>query len=134
MFPVVTMRARTTAAIAAVLLGFAVLLMHTGAGPAGMSHPATSGHGPQHAAPAVDPADHHPQVEKQTVDVVHDHQAHDCAGTVVVHKSVGAPPLVAIVPVADGAVSPSPSERAALARGPPPWTVPGLSELCVFRV
>ena len=121
-----------------VVLGFAVLLMHQGAmpmGPAamvGMSH--GSPHAPADVAAVAGPSVHHQTVEKPTVDAVHDHHAHDCAGTVVVHKSVGAPSLVAVLPLSDGAPDTGPADRAAVARGPPPWTVLDLSQLCLLRV
>lgn len=122
----------------AVVLGFAVLLMHQGVMPmgraamVGMSH--GSAHGPAQPDVVAGPSDHHPTVGKQTVDAVHDHHAHECAGTVVVHKSVGAPSLVAVLPLSDGAPDTGPADRAAVARGPPPWTVLDLSQLCLLRV
>lgn len=120
------MTIRVAAALVAVFLGFAVVLMHTGIGPmGGMSHG---------TAPALASSDHHPTAEKQSLDAVHDHEAHDCAGLVVAHQVVAAPPLVAIVRMSDGASEPSPADRAALARGPPHWTVLQLSQLCVLRV
>lgn len=134
------MRSGWTAATTAVLLALAVLLMHLGMPP--MSMPAASASTTHHGAPrdsatertAMDRADHGTSVQKQTVDAVHDHESHDCAGTVVVHKTVGAPPLVAVLPLADGAVRTTPADHAAVARGPPSWTVFDLAQLCVLRV
>ncbi|MGZ9826190.1 hypothetical protein ACXYTP_04690 [Tsukamurella ocularis] len=135
------MRNGRTAATTVVVVAFAVVLMHLGmplmampsaAGSSSMHHGA-----PPTTAPAettMAQAEHGTSVEKQTVDAVHDHEAHDCAGTVVVHKTVGAPPLVAVLPLADGAADATPAARAALARGPPPWTVLDLARLCVLRV
>lgn len=137
-----TMRSGWTAATTAVLLALAVLLMHLGMPPMAMPS-AAAAPAAHHGAPrdvkgadrtAMDAADHGTSVQKQTVDAVHDHESHDCAGTVVVHKTVGAPPLVAVLPLADGAPDVTPASRAALARGPPPWAVFDLAQLCVLRV
>ncbi len=136
------MRSGRTAAILAVLLPLAVVLMHLGMPPMAMSSmpgASTAHHGASSEVKAaertaIDRADHDTSVQKQTVDAVHDHEAHDCAGTVVVHKSVGAPPLVAVLPIVDDAGRSVPAVRGALARGPPPWTVHDLSQLCVLRV
>lgn len=134
-----TMRSRGVSAVAAVLLGLAVLLMHTGM-PMAAGVPGTVAvhHGaPPEAAgggPAMDRADHQPSLRKHTVDAVHQHESHHCAGTVVVHKQVGAPSLVTVLPRFDGAPDPTPVTRAALARGPPPWTVLDLTQLCLLRV
>jgi hypothetical protein len=127
------------AAFFAVILGLAVSLMHTGFAP--MAHhpaaapsssaPATASH--DAIAPKAD-ARHSVGVDKPTVDVIHDHQAHDCAGTVAQHKPFGAPSLVAIISVLDRIGTVEPRDRAALARGPPPWTVLTLTELCLLRV
>ncbi|TWS24695.1 hypothetical protein FK268_05440 [Tsukamurella sputi] len=134
------MRSGWTAVTTVVLLGLAVVIMHMGIHP--MSMPASAGAIPHHAARtaatgapvSMDRADHGPSVQKQTVDAVHDHEAHDCAGTVVAHKSMGAPALVTVLPYVDGAPDPTPVAVAALARGPPPWTVLDLASLCVLRV
>ncbi|NMD54148.1 MULTISPECIES: hypothetical protein [Tsukamurella] len=138
------MRSGRAAATTAILLALAVLLMHLGMPLMAMA-PATASPTGHHGAPrdaaaadeggtAADRAEHGQTVQKQTVDAVHDHEAHDCAGTVVVHKSVGAPSLVAVLPFADGAPDTSAATHAALARGSPPWTVFDLSQLCVLRV
>ncbi|BDH57572.1 hypothetical protein MTP03_25110 [Tsukamurella sp. PLM1] len=124
---------RVTAAVLAVVLGVGVILMHTGLRPTGLAH-GGGGHAVERAAPTVHSTEHRQTVEKQTADAVHQHDAHDCAGTVVVHKSVAAPPLVATLPWSDGAPGARPSDRAAVARGPPPWTVLDLHRLCVLRV
>ncbi|KXP01303.1 hypothetical protein AXK60_03930 [Tsukamurella pseudospumae] len=122
----------------AVVLGFAVLLMHQGVIPMGHTAMAAMSHGspdaPADVAAVAGPSVHHQTVEKPSVDAVHDHHAHDCAGTVVVHKSVGAPSLVAVLPLSDGTPDTGPADRAAVARGPPPWTVLDLSQLCLLRV
>ncbi|SEC58985.1 Uncharacterised protein (plasmid) [Tsukamurella tyrosinosolvens] len=133
------MRSGWTAATTAVLLALAVLLMHLGMPPMAMPSAAAAHHGAPRDVKgadrtAMDAADHGTAVQKQTVDAVHDHESHDCAGTVVVHKTVGAPPLVAVLPLADGAPDVTPASRAALARGPPPWAVFDLAQLCVLRV
>lgn len=132
------MRTGTAAMTFAVVLGFAVLLMHhgmTSIGPAAMSGMAHgSSHGPVEVDVLAGPSDHHPTVGKHTVDAVHDHHAHECAGTVVAHRSLGAPSLVAVLPLFDGALDTGPVDRAAVARGPPPWTVLDLSQLCLLRV
>ncbi|MBS4100708.1 hypothetical protein KFZ73_05600 [Tsukamurella paurometabola] len=136
-----TMRSGWTAATTAVLLGLGVLLMHLGVPPMAMPT-AAAGATAHHSAPrsvsaagtSLEQADHGTSVQKQTVDAVHDHESHDCAGTVVVHKTVSAPSLVAVLPFADGAPDPTPVTLAALARGPPPWTVFDLAQLCVLRV
>ncbi len=136
------MRSGRTAATTAVVLALAVFLMHLGM-PVAMAAPAQHGAAMAHhaaprdtvrPAPSMEPADHHPSVQKQTVDAVHQHEAHDCAGTVVVHKGMGAPALVAVLPRLDGAIDTSPAHRAAVARGPPPWTVLDLARLCVLRL
>ena len=134
------MRSGWTAIATVVLLAFAVVIMHMGMPPMPMSP--SAGAMTHHTAQAavttapvsMDRADHGPSVLQQTVDAVHDHQAHDCAGTVVAHKSVGAPALVTVLPYADGAPDPAPVAAAALARGPPPWTVLDLASLCILRV
>lgn len=134
------MRSGWTGVTTAVLLAFAVVLMHLGMPP--MAMPAAAASTAHHGAPrdaavdrtAMDRADHGPSVQKQTVDAVHDHESHDCAGTVVVHKTVGAPSLVAVLPLADGAARVAPADHAAVARGPPSWTVFDLTQLCVLRV
>lgn len=134
------MRSGWTGATTAVLLAFAVVLMHLGMPP--MAMPAASASATHHGAPrdaavdrtVMDRADHGPSVQKQTVDAVHDHGSHDCAGTVVVHKTVGAPPLVAVLPLVDRGAPATPADLAAVARGPPSWTVFDLAQLCVLRV
>ncbi|TWS19825.1 hypothetical protein FK529_06650 [Tsukamurella asaccharolytica] len=127
-----------------VVVAFAVVLMHLGVPPMAMPTAAsapgtTTHHGAPHEATTARPAAAHAaerdaSPQKQTVDAVHHHDAHDCAGTVVVHKAVGAPSLVAVLPVPDGAPGATPADRAAVARGPPPWTVLALSQLCLLRV
>lgn len=136
-----TMRSGRGAVVAAVLLAFAVLLMHTGMPPMAMptaSAAVPSHHGTHRATvadgPVIERADQRAQVQKQSMDAVHQHEAHDCAGTVVVHKAVGAPPLVAVLPLADGDTDTTASTGAARARAPPPWTVLGLAELCILRL
>ncbi|WP_019202873.1 hypothetical protein [Tsukamurella sp. 1534] len=130
-------RGGTAAAIVAVL-AFAVTLMHTGFMPMGrMQHGAAHPAAPAAAAPQhAHPDSAAPQAEKakQTLDAVHDHEAHDCAGPVVHPRSIGAPSLVAVLPADHRAPSPSPRDVATAARGPPPWTNPDLAELCLLRI
>lgn len=139
------MRSGEATATVVMLLSLAVVIMHLGMppmsmpAPAGAAEPATAHHGGRTAAAPTRPdtierADHGTSVQKHTVDAVHDHQAHDCAGTVVTHKAAGAPALVAVLPYADGAPDPTPVAVAAMARGPPPWTVLDLARLCVLRI
>ncbi|WP_083350805.1 hypothetical protein [Tsukamurella pulmonis] len=135
------LRSGRSSATTAVVLGFAVLLMHLGMPPAAATAasvgPSATSHGMHRATPAdaaFSPAEHGTSVDKQSLDAVHDHESHDCAGTVVVHKQVAPPALVAVLPLPDGAPDVTPATRAALARGPPPWTVHDLAQLCVLRV
>lgn len=135
---VLTMRRGATGAAAAVLLSLAVLLMHTGivsaapvGGHAGMRMPMAAPHAPEASA---DHDAHHVKAQKPTVEGVHGHHAHMCAGVVVHHQALAAPSLVAVLSVGDRVVAASPLGSASAARGPPPWTVLDLSELCVLRV
>ncbi|MDP0397306.1 hypothetical protein [Tsukamurella strandjordii] len=127
------MRTRAVAMVFAVVLGLAVTFMHTGIGPVGHAMPTT----PQHdGAPlaATASANHGPQFEKPTFDAVHEHKAHDCAGTVAKQHALGTPSLVATLPVIGRTAGIEPRVLAAFARGPPPWTVLSLADLCLLRI
>ncbi|ADG78824.1 conserved hypothetical protein [Tsukamurella paurometabola DSM 20162] len=126
------MRTRAVAFGFAVVLGLAVILMHTGLTPAGHQMP-TAGHDAPPTATAAG-LQHETHAGKPSLDAVHDHQAHDCAGPVVTHSSIGSPALVAVLPYLDAGVGQEPRARAALARGPPPWTVLSLTDLCLLRI
>ncbi len=127
---------RRAAAPALLLLGLAVLIMHAGLPQAHGTAPAHHAPSPAVAAHAHEPVvgEHHPVVQKKTLDAVHDHAAHECMGTVAAHKTIAAPPLVAVLPLADAAPGATRGTVGARARGPPPWTILGLSDLCVLRL